>query len=402
MTQQALSHLKVLELCNFVCGPYCTKLLADLGAEVIKIEPPGIGDEARRRGPFLGDIPHSERSGLYLYLNTNKLGITLDVNTKAGKDILRELIRQTDIFVEDNPPAVMEELGLTYKDLKDINPRLIMTSITPFGQTGPYRDYKAYELNSWHAGGDGYLLAPQSTDPNREPVKGGGLTGDCICGVSASMATLAAAYWMEATGAGQYIDISKHDVLITMDRGELAVVANKGIASSQTRGARGIPHAMRSRDGYILIMAGQPGQWQNVIQHLGNPAWAQGEKFSQWVRGEPDDDEISTRVKDEVEQHDKGELFRKLQDDGIIAAPINTAEDVLNCPQINGRGFFADIDHPEAGKLKYPTAGYKLSQTPWKAERAAPLMGQHNEFVYCDRLGYDKQDLVRMKESQII
>jgi len=115
MSEQALSHLKVLELCNFVCGPYCTKLLADLGAEVIKVEPPGVGDESRRRGPFLNDIPHPERSGLFLYLNTNKSGITLDIKTSKGRGILRELIKQTDILVEDNPPKVTKELGLTYQ-----------------------------------------------------------------------------------------------------------------------------------------------------------------------------------------------------------------------------------------------------------------------------------------------
>ena len=130
-TKKALGHLKVLELCSLVAGPYCTKLLADLGAEVIKIEPPGAGDDARRRGPFLEDNPHPELSGLFLYLNTNKLGITLDVTTSTGKNILIDLIKQTDIFVEDRPPAMMEEMGLTYGELKKLNPRLVMTSITP-------------------------------------------------------------------------------------------------------------------------------------------------------------------------------------------------------------------------------------------------------------------------------
>src|SRR4030042_4412143 len=186
MTDNALSHLNVIELCNMVSGPYCTKLLADFGAEVIKVEPPEIGECARRRGPFLHDIPTPELSGLFLHLNTNKLSITLDVRTATGKGILEELVKQADILLEDNPPGVMEKQGLTYEALERLNPRLVMTSITPFGQTGPYRDYKAYDLNSHHAGGEGYLLPIHSDDPDREPVKPGGIGGDCVCGLSAA------------------------------------------------------------------------------------------------------------------------------------------------------------------------------------------------------------------------
>jgi crotonobetainyl-CoA:carnitine CoA-transferase CaiB-like acyl-CoA transferase len=170
MSEQALSHLKVVELCNLVSGPYCTKLMADLGAEVIKIEPPADGDEARWRGPFVDDLAHPELSGLFLHLNTSKLGISLDVNTTTGREILEKLLDQADVFVEDNPPSVMEERGLTYEYVETINPRLVMTSITPFGQTGPYRDYKAYELNSHHAGGEGFLLPLHSHEPPFTPT----------------------------------------------------------------------------------------------------------------------------------------------------------------------------------------------------------------------------------------
>ncbi|MCX5995268.1 MAG: CoA transferase, partial [Chloroflexi bacterium] len=137
MAEQALSGLKIVEYGNFVSAPYCAKLVADLGAEVIKIEEPGSGDESRRHGPFLNDEPHPEKSGLFLYLNTNKLGITLDVKTKTGQKILKQLLKDADVFVENNPPQLMADLGLDYSSLKEINPRLIVTSITPYGQTGP-------------------------------------------------------------------------------------------------------------------------------------------------------------------------------------------------------------------------------------------------------------------------
>ena len=402
MSEKGLGHLKILELCNLVAGPYSTKLLADLGAEVIKIEPPGAGDDARRRGPFLQDNPHPELSGLFLYLNTNKLGVTLDVTTNTGKNILIDLIKQTDIFVEDRPPATMEELGLTYEDLRKVNPKLVMTSITPFGQTGPYRDYKAYELNSYHAGGEGYLLPTQSPDLSREPVKGGGLAGDCVCGLSAAIATLAAAYRMGATGLGQHIDVSKQDVLMTMALLEVAMFANMGIVRNRIERPLLMPTPMECQDGYIMVSALTDREWGSVVEFMGNPAWAEDERFSQWLSRHLSGDEINPPVREFVKQYKKEELFHQLQNKAIAAAPVNTAEDLVKSPQTEARGFFAEIDHPKAGKLKYPTAPYKFSRTPWKAERAAPLIGEHNEFVYCDRLGYDKRDLVAMKEAGII
>lgn len=402
MSEKGLGHLKILELCNLVAGPYSTKLLADLGAEVIKIEPPGAGDDARRRGPFLQDNPHPELSGLFLYLNTNKLGVTLDVTTNTGKNILIDLIKQTDIFVEDKPPALLEELGLTYEDLRKVNPKLVMTSITPFGQTGPYRDYKAYELNSYHAGGEGYLLPTQSPDLSREPVKGGGLAGDCTCGLSAAIATLAAAYRMGATGLGQHIDVSKQDVLMTMALLEVAMFANMGIVRNRIERPLLMPTPMECQDGYIMVSALTDREWGSVVEFMGNPAWAEDEKFSQWLSRHLSGDEINPHIREFVKQYEKEELFHQLQNKAIAAAPVNTAEDLVKSPQTEARGFFAEIDHPQAGKLKYPTAPYKFSRTPWKAERAAPLIGEHNEFVYCDRLGYDKRDLVAMKEAGII
>ncbi len=156
MSEGALSDLKVLEFGEMVSAAYCTKMMADMGAEVIKIEPPGRGDEARRRGPYAQDRPGPERSGLFSYLNTNKLGVTLNLEAPQGKKIFFDLVKGTDILVENQPPKRMEELGLTYENLEKINPRLIMVSITPFGQTGPYRNYKAHEINTYNACGFGF------------------------------------------------------------------------------------------------------------------------------------------------------------------------------------------------------------------------------------------------------
>ncbi len=403
MAEQCLGHLKVLELGNFVTGPYCTKLLADLGAEVIKIEAPGVGDDSRRKGPFLEDTPHPEMSGLFLYLNTNKLGITLDVTTETGKRILKELIKQTDIFVEDNPPAVMEQHGLAYGDLKEINSRLVMTSITPFGQTGPYRDYKAYELNCHHAGGEGYLLPTMSPDLSREPVKAGGLVGDSICGLSAAIATLAAAYSRYATGLGQHIDVSKQDVLMTMVGLEVVVMfANMEVVRTRLKHPALMPTPMKCQDGHIMVSTLTDREWRDFARSIGKPSLAEDERFSQWASRHLHGDEITPHIEEFIAQYSKEELFHRFQDRAVAAAPVNTAKDLAESPQMEARGFFGEIDHPKAGNLKYPTAPYKFSRTPWRAERAAPLLGQHNGFVYCERLGYDKRDLVTMAETGII
>ena len=214
MPESALSDVKVVELSEFISGPYCTKMLADLGAEVIKVEKPGTGDITRRLGPFPNDVPNPECSGQFLYLNANKMGITLDIKSSTGKKILKELISQADIFVETNPKQMTEELGLDYESLKKLNSRLVMTSITPFGQTGPYRDYKAYPLNSYHGSGLGYLGPSLEGEPR--PIKTGGLFSEGACGVLAALGTLSALYHQRMSGLGQQVDVSVQESVAWM------------------------------------------------------------------------------------------------------------------------------------------------------------------------------------------
>lgn len=403
MSDRCLGHLKVLELCNLVTGPYCAKLLADLGAEVIKVEPPGVGDDARGRGPFLHDTPDPELSGLFLYLNTNKLGITLDVSTTTGRALFLDLVKQVDVLVEDNARAVMEQLRLTYEDLRQVNPKLIMTSITPFGETGPYRRYKSYQLNGYHSGGEGYLLPTMSPDLSREPLRGGDLVGDCVCGLSAAIATLAAVYCSRASGQGQHIDVSKQDVLVTTVQLDVAMFANMGIVRDRLKRPLLMPLPMRCRDdGYLMMSALTDREWKSVVEFMGDPQWAQDEGFGQWLSRHISGDQINPHMEEFVRQHDRDDLFHRLQANAIAAVPVNTSEDLVKSPQMEARGFFTEVDHAKTGKLKYPTAAYRLSETPCELERAAPLLGEHNELVYCERLGYDKRDLVAMRESGVI
>ncbi len=191
--ERALSGVRVLDLTHYIAGPYCTKMLSDYGADVVKVERPGLGDAARSLGPFLNDEPHPEKSGLFLYLNTNKKSITLNLKSATGVSILKELVKQSDILVENFSPRVMPSLGLDYKTLKKINPGLVMTSISNFGQTGPYRDYKATDLNIWGLSGILY----ECGEPNREPLKMGNNVSEYVAGLYAALTTLSALYYRD-------------------------------------------------------------------------------------------------------------------------------------------------------------------------------------------------------------
>ena len=403
MAENALGGVKVLEYASLVTGPYSSKLLADLGAEVIKIEGPGAGDEARRRGPFLGDIPHPERSGLFLYLNTNKLGITLDPETQTGKKIFLELLKWADILIEDKPPKEMEELGFTYDKLKEINPQLIMTSITPFGQFGPYRDYKAYNLNIPHGAGGGYLTPGGSPNAEREPLKGGGLFDDHIAGLSAATVTVIAFYHRIKTGSGQHVDVSKQEALIALNRTEITNYPNMDTIATRVVGSSALgrrpPHC---QNGYVQIAALLDWHWVSFKEFMGNPRWAQDTKFDTLDGRSEYGNEMNDNIEEWTRGHTKEEIFHGLQGRGVPTAMICNAAEVMSSPQYEERGFFVEVEHPEMGKVVCPRGLGILSRTPWAVEYPAPLLGQHNGEVYTRLLGYTREDMVRMREAGVI
>jgi crotonobetainyl-CoA:carnitine CoA-transferase CaiB-like acyl-CoA transferase len=385
-----------------VAGPYCGKLLADLGAEVIKIEAPESGDEAREKGPYLHDIPGPERSGLFLYLNSNKLGITLNIETSVGREIFQRLAEHVDILIEDKPPGTMTDLGLGYDSLSKINPRLIMLSITPFGQTGPYKDYKAYHINIFHGSGLGYLLPTYSQEPEREPVKGAGLMGEYDCGLSAAVAALVAVYARHTTDLGQYIDMSKQEALANLQRVELGEYPTMGIIEKRTTQRPLVGGLVRCKDGYVTLTARADHQWGALVQLMDNPAWAQEE----WCQDESSRSENAERLRALIAewavQHTKDEIHHNGQRLGVITAAVNTTEDVFRSRQLQEREFFVEIEHPEAGRIVYPGAPFRLSKTPWKLTHPAPLLGEHNHQILGYRLGYSTDELRAMSEAGIL
>jgi crotonobetainyl-CoA:carnitine CoA-transferase CaiB-like acyl-CoA transferase len=404
MTPGALEGMKIVEYCSMVSGPYCSKLLADMGAEVLKIEPPLTGDDSRRRGPFPGDVPHQEKSGLFLYLNSNKKGLTLDPKKTEGKEIFKKLIEKTDVLIEDRPPGEMEELELDYQTLKSINPGLIMLSITPFGRSGPFKDYKAFQLNTVHVSGQGYMLPIPARDLDRPPVKVGGQSSGFDVGLVAVVALTAAYYWKIRTGKGQFIEMSKQEALMSMQRVESVTYANDQVVL--TRGGdqvRRMPGGiLPCKDGYIVSVTPEEHQWKALVQLIGNPEWAQEDWCQNPISRSENAEKINGWIIEWTMNHTKEEIFRKGQALSCPIAPVSTAEDIYHSEQFKARNFFVDMEHPAVGRLPFPSSAFRFSKTPWKLMQAAPLLGEHNEAIYGRFLGLSKEELAALKQGGVI
>jgi len=403
MTQQALSGLKVVEYSEFISGPYCGRLLTGLGAEVIKVEKPGLGDKARSWGPFPQDLPHPEKSGLFLYLNTNKLGVTLNVEGAVGAKIFKELVKWADILIESNPPKEMARLGFNYESLSKVNPSLIMTSITPFGQTGPYRDFKGSDLIGCHTSGEAFGNPAEGVDnvEQEAPLKTPAHTGDFMTGLSAAVCTMSAIITRQANGSGQHIDLSQQEALASVGRQELAFYLCEGTPHTRQKGRKrrgGILYPCK--DGYVCIWAGP--FFGALVEMIGSPDWANTELFQDPALRMQYMEEFNKLVEAWTMEHTAEEINQAAIAKGVPCSPVRNVGELVNDEQLAYRDFFVEIDHPVAGRLKYPGGPYKLSATPWSVERPAPLLGEHNEKVYCQMLGYSKPDLTRMRQFGII
>ncbi len=398
MTGQALSGLIVLDLSQNISGPFCTRLLAGLGAEVIKIEPPGQGDPSRKMGPFPGDAPHSEKSGLFLYLNTGKKSLTLNLKTRAGAKIFKKLVRGADMVVENFEPKVMPGLGLSYQKLEKINPALIMTSISYFGQNGPYRDYQATNLTAYALGGLTYVTG----EPDREPLTTGGSQAEYHGGLNAFVATLTALHYRDTTGIGQHVDVSLMECLVSVLEYKLEMYSFQGAIAGRwhSRHPYNWPHGdiYPCRDGYVAV---PPRPFLDDFSvWLNRPALAK-ERFSTLTSRLQNSEEFESILTSGLEQKTKEEFFHSGQEWRFGTGYVATTEDVVKDPHLKEREFFVEMEHPQAGKLTCPGLPFKLSETPCQLRRA-PLLGEHNVEVYGDRLGYSQQDIVKLKQAGII
>ncbi|MBW1710478.1 MAG: CoA transferase [Deltaproteobacteria bacterium] len=401
----ALSDLIVLDLTDEK-GAYCTKIIADMGADVIKIEKPG-GDDTRDLPPFANDVEDREKSLSFWHYNTNKRGITLNLEVPKGQEIYKKLAEKADIIVESYPPGYLDKLGLGYQDLSPVNPGLIMTSITPFGQTGPYRDYKSSDMVGCAMGGfmttHGY--------PDQPPVILYGDQGFHMASNNAAIATLIALYFRDMTGDGQFIDVSMQAaVAASVEVYNLVYIYQNDVMKRQgTRHATFGPGEMGNlipcKDGFICTF-GSPGpyDWMEADGVAGklleDPRWVDDIEF---IREPENQAYLRERQIEFAKFHDKEEIFIGCQNMHVPWAKVNNFEDMFNDPQLRDRGFCVEVEHPELEtSFIYPGAPYKHTETPWKITRRAPLIGEHNEEVYTKRLGFSKEELSQLAQKGVI
>jgi len=379
----ALDGIRVLEVGRGVGAAYATKLLADLGADVVKIEPPG-GDPMRARGPFPGGVPHPERSGLFLYLNANKRGIVLDLEQQGARQAFDHLVAGADLLVHDVHPTDMPAHGLDWDRLSARNPRLVMTSIAPFGVTGPRAHWRATDLVSWCAGGVATLNGDPA-HPELPPLKTFGQQAGFQAGLNAAIPSLAALFARHATGTGEHIEVSVQESLAAILELTFEFWPYCGLVASRL-GAKPIQPLcfMECRDGWIFICCVEEHQWRQFVEIMGKPDWAELELFENRLARGANFDALQALLQEWCREQSVHELYEAAQRRRVPFAPVSTMGDLLDSPHLRARGFFATIDHPVAGAVTMPGAPYRFSETPWVLRRPAPCLGQHTAEVLAE------------------
>jgi crotonobetainyl-CoA:carnitine CoA-transferase CaiB-like acyl-CoA transferase len=414
-----LSGCRVLDLADEK-GALCGKLLGELGADVIRIEPPG-GCTSRNTGPFYHDTPHPEKSLHWYFTNMNKRGITLNIETADGNDLFRRLVESADFVIESFEPGYMEGLGLGYGDLEKINPRVIMTSITPFGQTGPYSGYKAPDIVGVAMGGMVYISGELDRPPNRLSCPQFYFLG----GLHGATGSMVAHYYRELTGEGQYVDVSCQQavvlsLMIVAEIWDMLKYSYRGMGPTYA-GARPNAPPLFSRviypckDGHVFCLITGAAQAGMVASSKALAEMANKDGMAAELQDYPwqtidaatitqeELDQIIEPLKEFLATKTKAELFEEALERGILLAPITTMKDVAESPQLAARGFWQEVHHPELDEtITYPGYPIKLSETFAHTSCRAPLVGEHNEEVYVDEMGLTKNDLISLKVNGVI
>lgn len=376
---QGLEGVKVLELGHMVSAAYATKLMADLGADVIKVEEPG-GDLARRRGPFPAGLPDAEKSGLFLALNTNKRSVILDLQTETQK--LSRLVHWADILVHNYAAPQMAERGIDYHTFCQLNPSLVMCSITPFGLTGPHKDYHAYELTVSHAGGWAWLCPGASEEPDLPPLKTFGHQCEFQGGLAGAMSALAAYYRALETGQSEHIDLSTQAYITSiLEQNFVYYSYLDRVASRLGRRQLSPWRIYQCKDGLIFLVVAEEDQWQRLVELMGNPEWASWDIFQDMYNRSKNHDVLKMYLEEWMADWKVEDLFRAAQAKRICFAPLLTMPLLAKQDQLHARHFFVEVEHPRAGKLTHLGPPYQLKEPWWQIRRPAPLLGEHTEEV---------------------
>ena len=399
MNPGALEGVRVLDLTHHIAGPWCTKLLADYGADVIKVERPE-GDPARRMAPFFHDQTGPENSLLFLYLNTSKRGVTLNLKTRQGRQMLRELVLDADLLVENFSPRVMPSLGLDYDCLREVNPALVMLSISNFGQTGPYRDYKVTEIVEYALGGLMYIFGAY----DREPLKHTLHQAQFKSGTNSASAALMALYYQRLTGRGQHIDVSIQECIASTLRDVVNNYTYTGaVRRRQPNHSGDLTRLRAAADGYVLPNpgAGASMNWDAVAEFLDAPE-LKDEKFDNASARLANAEELGELLDRIFQTKNKLDVFYAAHQQRFIYGVVQSPEEVLSNDQYRERGYWVDLNYLNMGALNFPGAPFLMSDSPWQVRQPAPTLGQHNRDLFGRRLGCSDSDLAGLRAMGVI
>ncbi len=393
---KTLEDLVVLDFSRVLAGPFCTMMLCDLGAKVIKVERPGSGDDSRTYTPFV-----KGESAYFMSINRGKKSITLDLKHPKGKEIAVELAKRSDVLVENFKPGVMDNLGLGYEALKEINPRLVYASISGFGYTGPYSERPAYDLIIQGMGGIMSITGPDE----HHPTKVGSSIADIFAGLFAAIGILSALHNRELTGRGQWVDVGMLDAMVAV----LENAVSRYLATGSVPKPIGNRHpsiapfcSVETADGFVNIACGNDELWRRFCRIIGIENLANDPRFLTNADRVKNFSELEPLINEATRKRASAEWLKLLEEAKVPCGPINDIASVVKDPQVAAREMLVEVLHPVAGALKLPGVPIKLSSTPASIAGPAPLLGQHTEEVLSGMLGMGHGEIEKLKEEGAI
>lgn len=390
---QALEGLKVLDLTRVLAGPFTTMILADMGAEVIKIEMPGKGDDAREFGPYVND-----ESAYFMSINRNKKSITMNLKVRETKEMFLEMVKNADIVVENYRPGTMEKLGLGYEVLKEVNPKIIYAAASGFGHTGPYSKRAAYDAVVQAMGG----IMSITGEAGGRPTRVGPSIGDITAGLYTAIGILGALNYRNATGIGQKVDIAMLDSQVSILENAVSRYLVTGVNPEPigNRHSSIVPfESFQTSDGDIMVAAGNDVLWKKLCQALGNTVLAEDERFVTNPLRSENYNELRPLLAEEFIKKGTKEWLEILEECGVPNGPINNIEQVINDPQVKARDMIVEVDHPKAGKLKTIGVPIKMSETQGSIRFPSPLLGEHTEEVLKDMLNLTDEQIKDLRQK---
>ncbi|MCE3607504.1 CoA transferase [Massilia sp. P8910] len=405
---KALGHIRVLDLSRVLAGPWCSQNLADLGADVIKIERPGVGDDTRAWGPPYArdaDGNNTSEAAYFLTANRGKRSVTVDIATPEGQAIIRDLAREADVVLENYKVGQLKRYGLDYESLKEIKPDLVYCSVTGFGQDGPYAHRAGYDFLIQGMGGLMSVTGERDDLPGGGPQKAGVALTDLMTGMYATVAVLAALTHRDRTGQGQSIDMALLDTQVAM----LANVGSNYLNSGKAPKRWGNAHAnivpyqtFACADGHIIVATGNDGQYQKFVEAGGRPDLGADPRFTTNPLRVQHRDVLVPLLAEMVKTRTRDEWIAQLEAVGVPCGPINDVGEVFENEQVKARGVAIEMDHPAAGKVKLVRSPMKLSLTPAQADLPPPMLGQHTDEVLRDLLGRSEKEIAALRAKGAI